>query len=145
MGSVSFALGTRPMTKRRNPYRPGTVSYARRREATLKQRAALAQANAVRAKKPETRRRARRRVSAVRRALRAIEEREEFRSKLNEHDRQTFGSCSIAKQVQLLRVTEAYPNRVPADVPDPFVGPQRSVSWRLYYSTRAGMRPRAAA
>jgi hypothetical protein len=44
-----------------------------------------------------------------------------------------------------LRVTQAYPNRVPADVPDPFAGPRRSSSWRLYYSTRAGMRPRAAA
>jgi hypothetical protein len=133
------------MTKRRNPYRPGTENYARLRKAALKQRVAFARANAVRAKTPETRRRARQRVSAVRRALRAIEEREEFRSKLNEHDRQTFGSLSIAQQVQHLRVAEAYPNRVPADVPDPFAGPQRGRSWRLYYSTRAGMRPRAAA
>ncbi len=133
------------MAKRRNPYRPGTASYARFRGAALKRKAALAAANADRAKTPETRRRARQRVSAVRRALRAIEKREGFRSKLSEHDRRTFKSLSIMQQEQFLRVTEAYPDRVPADVPDPFPGPQRSPSWRLYYSTRAGMRPRAAA
>lgn len=133
------------MTKGRNPYRPGTASYARLRKAILKREAALAQANATRAKTPQTRRRARRRVSAARRALRAIEKRGDFRSKLNEQDRHTFKSLSITQQDQFLRVTEAYPDRVPADVPDPFPGPQHSPTWRLYYSTRAGMRPRAAA
>jgi len=130
---------------RRNPYRPGSAQYARRRTATLKRRAALARANAARAKTPKSRRRSKQRVSAAQRALRAIERREDYRSKLNERDRSNFDRWSIAQQEQFLRVTEAYPNRVPADVPDPFPGPQRSPSWRLYYSTRAGMRPRAAA
>jgi hypothetical protein len=130
---------------RRNLYRPGSAQYARRRAATLKRRAALARANAVRAKTPETRRRSKQRASAAQRALRAIERREDFRSRLNEYDRRNFDSWSIAQQEQFLRVTDAYPNRVPADVPDPFPGPQHSPSWRLYYSTRAGMRPRAAA
>jgi hypothetical protein len=133
------------MKSRRNPYRPGTESYARFRQAALKRKSALAQATAARAKTPETRRRAKQHATAARRALRAIEAREGFRSKLNEHDRRNFDSWSIAKQEQFLRVTEAYPNRVPADAPDPFAGPRRSLSWRLYYSTRAGMRPRAVA
>jgi hypothetical protein len=133
------------MAKGRNPYRPGSASYARFRKAALKRRAALAQATSARAKTPATRRRSKQRATAAQRALRAIETLEEFRSKLNEHDRRNFDSWSIAQQEQFLRVTEAYPNRVPADVPDPFPGPRRSLSWRLYYSTRAGMRPRAAA
>lgn len=133
------------MTKRRNPFRPGTASYARFRETDLKQRAALAQANAARAKTPEARRRSKQKASAARRALRAVERRNEFRSELNELDRQTFDRQSIAQQDQLLQVTEAYPYRVPPDVPDPFEGQQRNPSWRLYYSTRAGMRPRAVA
>jgi hypothetical protein len=131
--------------RRSNPYRPGSAHYARLRKATLKRRAALARANAARAKTPETRRRAKQRASAAQRALRAIERREDFRSKLNERDRTNFDRWSIAQQEQVLRVREKYPNNVPADVPDPFPGPQRSPSWRLYYSTRAGMRPRAAA
>ena len=73
-----------------------------------------------------------------------IEKREEFRSKLNEQDRATFTGQSIAQQEQFLRVSQVFPDRVPADIPDPFAGPQRSPSWRLYYSTRVGMRPRAA-
>lgn len=133
------------MAERRNPYRPGTASYARRREADLRRRVALARAAADRAKTSEARRRAKQRVSAAQRALRAIETREEFRSKLNERDRAAFDSWSITQQEQFLKVTQAFPDRVPADIPDPFAGPQRSPSWRLYYSTRAGMRPRAAA
>jgi hypothetical protein len=134
-----------PMSKRRTPYRPGTASHARVREAALKRQIRLAEANAARAKTPETRRRSRKHASAARRALREIEQREEFRSKLNEHDRREFNSRSIAQQQQFLRVTEAYPDRVPPDVPDPFGGARRNPSWRLYYSTRAGMRPRAVA
>jgi hypothetical protein len=133
------------MSKRRNPYRPGSASYARFRETTLKRRAALANANAARAKKPEARRRAKKQASAANRAIRAIERRSEFQSKLNELDRYAFDHWSIGQQEQFLRVTEAFPSRVPADAPDPFPGSQRSLSWRLYYSTRAGMRPRAAA
>jgi hypothetical protein len=72
------------MAKGRNPYRPGTASYARFREAALKRKSALAQATAARSKAPETGRRAKRRAAAAQRGLRAIEAREEFRSKLNE-------------------------------------------------------------
>jgi hypothetical protein len=133
------------MTKRRNPYRPGTVSYARRREAILKQRAALARANAARANTPETRRRARQRVSAVRRALRAIEEREGYRSKLYEPERAVFDGLSLRGQDKLLRVLQDLPEGVPSDLPDPFAGAKRSATWRLYYATRAGIRQRALA
>jgi hypothetical protein len=104
MGSASFASGARPMTKRRNPYRAGTASYARFREATLKRRAALARATAARAKTPETGRRTKQRASAAQRALRAIETREEFRSKLNEADRAAFGRMPIIQQERLLTV-----------------------------------------
>ena len=138
-------MGTRPMAKGRNPYRPGTASYARFREATLKRKAALARANAARAKTPETRRRAKQRATAAQRALRAIETREEFRSKLNEHDRAAFGRMPITRQERLMKIKREYPESVPKDLPDPFVGPQRNVLWRLNYSTRAGIRLRPTA
>jgi hypothetical protein len=133
------------MTERRNPYRPGTASYARFRKATLKRRSALAQATAARTKTPETRRRARRRAAAAQRALRAIEAREEFRSKLNEADRLSFSQMPITQQERLLKIQREYPEEVPKDLPDPFIGPQRNALWRLSYSTRAGMRLRASA
>jgi hypothetical protein len=128
------------MAKNRNPYRPGTVSYARFREATLKRRAALARVNAARAKTPETRRRTKQRASAAQRALRAIETREEFRSKLNEGDRVAFGRMPITRQERLMRINREFPESVPKDLPDPFEGPQRDVLWRLNYATRAGIR-----
>jgi hypothetical protein len=130
---------------RRNPYRPGSAQYARRRKATLKRRAALAKANAARAKTPETRRRAKQRASAARRALRAIERREDFRSKLNERDRSSFDRLTITRQNLLLEVARVYPDSIPRDLPDPFYGPHRETLWRLSYSTRAGIRLRAAA
>ena len=133
------------MTERRNPYRPGTASYARFRKATLKRRSALAQATAARSKTPETGRRAKRRASAAQRSLRAIETREEFRSKLDESDRTAFGQLAITQQERLLKIEREYPESVPQDLPDPFVGPQRNVLWRLSYSTRAGIRLRATA
>ena len=129
----------------RNPYRPGTTSYARVRVAGLKRRAALAAATAGRAKTPITRRRARQRASAAHRALREIEQRAEFRSRLNERERSDFDRLSIWQQEQMLQWAGAFPDHVPADIPDPFAGPKRSVSWRLYYSTRAGIRLRALA
>jgi hypothetical protein len=128
------------MAERRNPYRAGTVSYAQFRKAALKRRAALAQANAARAKAPEKRRRVKQRATAAQRALRAIETREEFRSKLNEPDRVAFGHLPITRQESLMMITREYPESVPKDLPDPFVGPQRDVLWRLNYSTRAGIR-----
>jgi hypothetical protein len=133
------------MKPRRNPYRPGTASYARFRKATLKRKAALAKVNVARAKTPETRRRSKRRASAAERALRAIETREEFRSKLNETDRVAFGRIAIASQERLMKIDREYPDSVRKDLPDPFDGPQRNVLWRLHYSTRAGIRLRATA
>ena len=133
------------MTERRNPYRPGTASYARFRQAALKKKAALAQATAARSKTPETGRRAKRRASAAQRSLRAIETREEFRSKLPPPDRTAFGQLAITQQERLLKIEREYPESVPQDLPDPFVGPQRNVLWRLSYSTRAGIRLRATA
>jgi hypothetical protein len=128
------------MAKRRNPYRPGTASYARVRKATLKRRTALAQANAARAKQPKARRREKQRASAAHRALRAIETREDFRSKLNEDDRAAFGRMPIAWQERLLKINREYPESVPKDLPDPFEGPHRNVLWRQSYATRAGIR-----
>ena len=128
------------MAKRRNPYRPGSASYARFREATLKRRAALAKANVERAKKPEARRRMQQRVSAAQRALRAVERRKEFRSKLNEGDRRIFDRLPIMRQELFMKVIREYPDSVPKDLPDPFAGPQREPLWRQYYATRAGIR-----
>jgi hypothetical protein len=133
------------MTKQRNPYRPGTASYARFREATLKRKSTLARANAARATAPETRRRAKQRETAAKRALQKIETREEFRSKLNEPDRIAFSRMSIARQERLMKISREYPESIPKDLPDPFVGPGRSESWRLIYSTRTGIRQRATA
>ena len=135
----------RRMRSRRNPYRPGTASYARFREAALRRRAALAWATAARARTPETRRQAQQRASAAQRGLRAIETREEFRSELNEHDRSTFDRLSIKRQNRLLEVARVYPDSIPRDLPDPFYGPHREALWRLSYSTRAGIRLRATA
>jgi hypothetical protein len=132
------------MIKGRNPYRSGTASYARFREAALKRKSALARATAARSKTPETGQWAKRRASAAQRALRAIETREEFRSKLSEPDRVSFSQMPIIRQEILMKIQREYPESVPKDLPDPFVGPQRSVLWRLSYSTRAGIRLRAS-
>lgn len=131
------------MAKRRNPYRPGSARYAKYRAGTLKSRTALAQATAARAKNPKTRRRLKQRATAAKRALQAIETREEFRLKLNEDDRATFGRMPITRQERLLKIQREYPESIPKDLPDPFVGPQRNDLWRLSYSTRAGIRMRA--
>jgi len=133
------------MAKGRNPYRSGTASYARYRKAALKRKAALAQATAVRAKTPGTGERAKQRAAAAQRALRAIETREEFRSKLSEPDRVSFSQMPITRQERLMKIQREYPESVPKDLPDPFVGTQRNVLWRLSYSTRAGIRLRASA
>jgi len=130
----------RRLAPRRNPYRPGTASYARLRKATLKRRAALAQATAARTNSPEVRGRAKRRARVAQRAIQEIETREVFRSKLNDLDRSSFDRLSINEQRRLLEVTRVYPDSVPKDLPDPFVGPKREALWRLNYSTRAGIR-----
>jgi hypothetical protein len=133
------------MAKGRNPYRSGTASYARFRQAALKRKSALAQATAARAKTPETGQRAKLRATAAQRALRAIETREQFRSRLSEQDRVSFSHMPITQQERLLRIQREFPGDVPKDLPDPFIGPQRNVLWRLSYSTRAGIRLRASA
>ena len=130
---------------RRNPYRPGTASYARLRQADLKRKVALAQATASRAKTPETRRHVKHRASDAQRALHAIERREELRTTLNEHDRSAFEHLTITQQERLMQVLREFPDRVPKDIPDPFVGPQREALWRLSYSTRTGIRLRRSA
>jgi hypothetical protein len=132
------------MAERRNPYRPGTASYARFRKAALKRKSTLAQATAARANVPERGRRAKQRAAAAQRALRAIETREEFRSKLNDADRLSFSRMPITQQERLLKIQREYPGDVPKDLPDPFIGPQRNLLWRLSYSTRAGIRLRAS-
>jgi hypothetical protein len=131
-------------SSRRNPYRPGTAPYAVLYQAELKRRVALAQALAARTSSPETRRRAKRRASAARRTIREIETREDYRSKLNDIDRAKFDRLSITRQRLLLEVDREYPDSVPRDLPDPFVGAQRELLWRLSYSTRAGIRLRAS-
>jgi hypothetical protein len=132
-------------SRRRNPYRPGSASYAQFREGILRQRAALARFNATRAKAAESRRRATQRASAARRQILGIETREEFRSKLSEQDRAKFSRLPITRQDQLITLNREYPGSVPKDLPDPFFGPQREPAWRLYYSTRAGIRQRPLA
>jgi hypothetical protein len=131
--------------RRRNPYRPGSAHYAQFRKATLKRQATLDRANAARAKTPATRRRMKQRVSATQRALRAIERRDDYRSKLNERERSIFDRLPIIKQNLLLEMARVYPDSIPRDFPDPYVGPQREALWRLSYSTRAGIRLRATA
>ena len=130
----------RQLAPRRNPYRPGTASYARLRKAILKRRAALAKATAARTKSPEARGRAKRRASATQRQIQEIETREKFRAELNDPDRSGFDRLPIKQQKRLLEVERVYPDSVPKDVPDPFVGPKREALWRLSYSTRAGIR-----
>ena len=135
------------MAERRNPYRPGTLSYERHRRAELNRRRALAEARAERAKKPETRQRAQRQAANARRGLRQIETRAEFRNQLSERDRAVFNTLPIKEQNRFRAAVERYPEHVPPSDPDPFEGrpSYRGSLWRLYYSTRAGIRRRAAA
>jgi hypothetical protein len=130
---------------RQNPFRPGTASHAQVREGILKRRVTLARANAARATTPETRRRMMQRASAAQRALRVIETRQEYRSRLREHERTVFNGLSLSGQDRLLRVSQDFPEGIPSELPDPFAGTKRSETWRLYYATRAGIRQRAIA
>jgi hypothetical protein len=126
--------------RRRNPYRPGTASYARLREADLRRRAALGRLIASVGRTRETRRRGKQRASAAQRAIREIETREEYRSKLSDTDRASYDRLSIADQKRLQEIERVYPDSIPKDLPDPFVGRKREPSWQLYYATRAGIR-----
>jgi hypothetical protein len=135
------------MAERRIPYRPGTLSYERQRRAELNRRRALAEARASRAKKPETRQRAQRQAANARRGLRQIETRAEFRDQLSERDRAEFSALPITQQDRFRAAVQRFPEHVPPSDPDPFEGrpSYRGSLWRLYYSTRAGIRRRAAA
>jgi hypothetical protein len=130
---------------RRIPYRPGTPAYERARAAQLRQRAALSRATAGRAKTPEARRRASRQAAAAERGLREIAARKEYRFRLRDRDRDNFSTLPITRQDQLLRMLRDHPDSIPRDLPDPFAGPNRNLIWRLYYSTRAGVRQRGTA
>jgi hypothetical protein len=130
---------------RRSEYRPGSSSYMRQRQAELRRRAALARATAGRAKTSEGRRRAQRRAAAAERGLREIAARQDYRSRLAERDRVEFDHSSLSEQDRLRTMLRDYPDSVPRDLPDPFVGRNRNSLWRLYYSTRAGSRQRAIA
>lgn len=130
---------------RRSAYRPGSPSYARERQAVLRRQTALARATAGRAKRPEARRRAQRRASTAERGLREIAARQDYRSRLSERDRAEFDHFSLSEQDRLRTMLRDYPDSVPRDLPDPFVGRNRNTLWRQYYSTRAGSRQRAIA
>jgi hypothetical protein len=133
------------MAERRTPYRPGTASYERYRRGQLNRRRALAEARAVRAKKPEIRQRAQRQAANARRGLRQIETRAEFRDQLSERDRALFNALSIKEQDRFRAAVQRYPEHVPPSDPDPFEGRHRRSLWPLYYATRAGIRRRAPA
>src|SRR5580700_8644729 len=87
---------------RHNPYRPGSESYARTRGAELRRGITLDRINAARAKTPETRRRARRAVSSAQQALRALEAREQYRSRLAEQERKDFSLLPIREQQRVV-------------------------------------------
>lgn len=134
---------------RRNPFRPGTPSYERLHLADLNRRAALAQARAARATRPDARQRAQRQASTARRAIRQMpqrialaEERRDYRDRLNPRDQAIFNALSTGQQQRLVDVGRRYPGTVPASLPDPFSEPSTSRPrlWRLYYSTRGGAR-----
>src|ERR1700730_2862694 len=103
MECACLSLGSCPMAKGRNPYRRVTASYARFRKPALKRKSALAHTTPVRSKTPETGRRAKQRTAAAQRALRAIETREEFRSKLSEPEPVSFSHKPITLQESLMK------------------------------------------
>jgi hypothetical protein len=104
-------------SRRRNPYRPGTPSYAQFQESVLRKRHALSTANVARAKKPEKRRRLKQQAAAENRALHKIETREEYRAKLTGAERSNFARLPIKVQDRLIKVERAYPHSVPPGYP----------------------------
>jgi hypothetical protein len=132
---------------RRYSHRPGSGSYEDERRSDLNRRRALAEARASRASKPEAKQRAQRQAATARRGLRQIKTRAEYRAQLSERDRAAFNALSIKEQDRFRAAVERHPEHVPPSDPDPFEGrlSYRSSLWRLYYSTRAGIRRRAAA
>lgn len=131
----------------RYSHRPGTVSYEHERRSDLNQRLPLAEQRASHATRPDTKQRAQKQAADIRGELRKIEKRAEFRGQLSERDRAEFNALSIKEQDRFRAVVQRYPEHVPPSDPDPFEGrpSSRGSLWRLYYSTRAGIRRRAAA
>jgi hypothetical protein len=143
------------MARRRNIYRPGTASYDAFREAELRRRARLAQANIKRAKKPEAIRKTKRRAAAIDRELAKVTAREQARAGLSEADRAKFNRLGVGKQNNVLsaglqeypglrdavlQVAVRYPDGPPPkSVPDPFahLGENRNAAWSLYYKSIA--------
>ena len=125
---------------RRNPYRPGTPSYAGLRRAELNRRRALAKSTAARTTNPQKRHKLQRRAVTAQRDLRQIDERAAFRSTLSPSGRAIFDRLPLKEQNRELHVRREYPGGVPRDVPDPMAGPHRNALWRTYYSSgsRAG-------
>jgi len=121
----------------RRGLRPGSLSYDRQKEAWLNRRRALAEATAVRAKRPEAIQRAKESAAAAQRGLRAIAARRAYREQLSERERIEFNRASLKYQDQLLRLLQRYPDRVPDDVPVHYPEPHHGPLWRLYYSSRA--------
>jgi hypothetical protein len=132
---------------RRNPHRRGGISYEKLHRAELSRRQALAKSTADRAVDPEKRRKSLRRAATARRGLRQIDRRAEFRDQLSERDRVAFSALSIKQQDRFRAAVQRFPEHVPPSDPDPFEErpSYRGSLWRLYYSTRAGIRRRPAA
>jgi hypothetical protein len=62
--------------------------------------------------------------------------------RLGEYNIANLNSLPINDQEKFLNTIQKYPDGIPKDIPDPFEGVSRGVSWRLYYSTRGGIRYR---
>ena len=144
----------------RNIYRPGTASYDAFREAELRRRARLAQANVKRANDPEGIRKANPRAARKERELVKVTARQEVRAGLSEADRKEFNRLGIGRQNRVLSRLQEHPDyrdRVlqvlirypdsppPKSVPDPFAGAgeNRNALWVLYYSSLARKKRRA--
>jgi hypothetical protein len=130
-------------------YRPsGSERYARQKRADLTRTLKHAERNARRAKTAQTRRKWNRQADTARRGLRDIDARSAFREGLSEQQRSMFNKLPIREQQRHLEVKRRYPDYIPPpdQVPDPYAEPRRyrSQHWRLNYSTRAGLRRRAA-
>jgi hypothetical protein len=144
--------------RRRNPYRRGSPSYERQRQADLSRRRALAEARAARATTSDARRRAQRQAAEARRGIRISKARREvgtaqaeFRAGLNWRDRMRWDRLPAAKQRLFIEERLKYPQEIPYDVPDPFLDnpsqrrQYRGQLWTLDYATRAAMRQRRVA
>jgi hypothetical protein len=86
-----------PSKRIANPFRPGTASYAKRREELLKQKERRALTTAARAKQPEVRQQAQRQASAARSAIKKIDRTEAYRQTLAPNSRASFDRLPLSK------------------------------------------------